>query len=291
MGAGCDLSVTMTGPEDGEPVVLVHGMRDHALSMLFVQDALPGHRLIMPDLRGHGESDSPGVYGFNLFLADLRAVFNQFVPDKAVLVGHSLGGHLSTRFTSFFPDKVSKLVLMDGMGPPRMSEEELEVMDENLIRHWGELIDTLLEPVRTHRVMQDLDAAKARFRRNNPLLGEATLELLVTQGVKPHGDGLIWKWDPGVESIWSTFSGDEGEKLMGLIQCEVLIMTGEHGLDYWTAHRESLKGADDYYQSELKRREDLFHKAESVVIPGAGHMLQYDQPAATAEAIAAFIRR
>ena len=90
-GANCRLNVLVTGPTDVQPVVVVHGMRDHAYSMLYLSEHLPDCRLILPHLRGHGDSEKPGYYGMLLFIADLKAVFDHYGLEDVVLVGHSLG--------------------------------------------------------------------------------------------------------------------------------------------------------------------------------------------------------
>ena len=48
-GAGCRLSVLEGGNPDGDPVILVHGMRDHAAMFTFLDEHLSDHRLLLPD--------------------------------------------------------------------------------------------------------------------------------------------------------------------------------------------------------------------------------------------------
>ncbi len=94
---GTSLAVTRTGPTDGPPVVLVHGMGLSTESWGEVPARLADrHDVIRYDLRGHGRSGDagPGGYGLRAHARDLAEVLRACVPDggRAVLVGHSLGG-------------------------------------------------------------------------------------------------------------------------------------------------------------------------------------------------------
>ncbi len=74
------------------------------------------HTVITWDMRGHGDSDSPGdpaEYSLALTLQDMLGLLDDAGADRAVLVGHSLGGFASLSFTLAHPDRVSGLVLED----------------------------------------------------------------------------------------------------------------------------------------------------------------------------------
>lgn len=286
-GAHCELSVLESGPADGTPMVILHGMRDHAWSMTVLAEQFPEYRVILPHLRGHGDSDKPGVYSLLLFVADLKAMFDHFGLDDAVLIGHSLGGHISGRFTSLYPERVQKLVLLDGMGPPGASEAD-EDQDEFRTGRWHQAVsDLLMEPLR--REMTDESEARDRLSRSNPGLTEAQIALVVDHGLDRSSTGVTWKWDPRVDSIWMTFSHAETEDAYRRVKCPVLMVTGERSLDYWAARRLHLADNSDYYDSEQKRRQALFQQAVWVVIDDAGHMLHYDQPEFTASEIRRFL--
>jgi pimeloyl-ACP methyl ester carboxylesterase len=81
-----------------------------------VADVLsPAHRLVAYDLRGRGESDKPDKgYSLAIHGEDLEALLDQFKLKKAILVGHSLGAHIALRFAATRPQRVERLVLIDG---------------------------------------------------------------------------------------------------------------------------------------------------------------------------------
>lgn len=104
------------GPVKGSAIVCVHGLTANHTCWASVADLLsPAHRLIAYDLRGRGESDKPDKgYSLALHNEDLLGLLDHFGLKKAVLVGHSLGAHIALRFAVMHPERVSKLVLVDG---------------------------------------------------------------------------------------------------------------------------------------------------------------------------------
>jgi pimeloyl-ACP methyl ester carboxylesterase len=104
------------GPARGRAVVCIHGLTANHTCWASVADLLsPAYRLIAYDLRGRGESDKPETgYSLAHHDEDLRGLLDHFGLGKAVLVGHSLGAHIALRFAARHPERVAKLVLIDG---------------------------------------------------------------------------------------------------------------------------------------------------------------------------------
>jgi pimeloyl-ACP methyl ester carboxylesterase len=104
------------GPATGPVVVCVHGLTANHTCWASVADVLsPARRLIAYDLRGRGESDKP-EHGYSLMhhTEDLLGLLDHFGLEKAVLIGHSLGAHIAVRFAATYPERVDRLVLVDG---------------------------------------------------------------------------------------------------------------------------------------------------------------------------------
>lgn len=104
------------GPAKGPAVVCIHGLTANHTCWASVADVLsPAHRLIAYDLRGRGESDKPDKgYSLAIHDDDLEGLLDHFGLKKAVLIGHSLGAHIAVRFATTRPQRVAKLVLVDG---------------------------------------------------------------------------------------------------------------------------------------------------------------------------------
>src|SRR5438132_95909 len=95
--AGVDLNVALLGPEDGPAVMLLHGWPDS--HVLWRHQALAlaadGFRVVMPDLRGYGDSEKPddvAAYGLPTLLADAVGVLDELDIAACDLVGHDWGG-------------------------------------------------------------------------------------------------------------------------------------------------------------------------------------------------------
>ncbi len=285
--AGCRLSVVEFGRSGSPAMVVLHGMRDHAMSLRVVAEAFPEFRVLVMDLRGHGESDKPGSYSMLQFVADLRALFDGYGLRRPVLVGHSLGGHIASFFAALYPDEIRQLILIDGLGPPQDPER---TSIEARIAQWREQVTIALQAGPARRIMKDAGEALARLKRNNPKLVDAMAREIVDHGIEPHPEGGVrWKWDPGVNSVWGTFSHDDSEDRYGCIRCPVLIVTGENSLDYWAQRRTGLDGEHELHRADLERRTGLFPEAIHEIIPGAGHMIHYDEPDLLVQAMRKFL--
>jgi FAD/FMN-containing dehydrogenase/pimeloyl-ACP methyl ester carboxylesterase len=116
MLAGVSTAVLEGG--EGPPVVLLHGPSANATHWMRV---LPGlarsHRVIAPDLPGHGASQPvEGRHGFAALLAWLGQLIERTCDSPPVLVGHALGGAIAARFAAGDGDRIRALVLVDALG-------------------------------------------------------------------------------------------------------------------------------------------------------------------------------
>ena len=119
---------------DGAPVVLaVHGVTATHRSWNSVAAAAPDLDILAPDLRGRGRSRAlPGPAGLHQHADDLAALLDHVGVDRAVVVGHSMGALASVVFADDHPDRVERLVLVDGglplyPLPGKSPEETMEV--------------------------------------------------------------------------------------------------------------------------------------------------------------------
>jgi len=111
---GVGLDIAVDGPDDGPPVVLLHGISSSTATYDFLVAELPRHRLLRLDFRGHGLSDrAPGDYLVDGYAADAEAVLEQVVGGPAVVFGHSLGGLTAARLAQLRPDLVTAVFLED----------------------------------------------------------------------------------------------------------------------------------------------------------------------------------
>jgi len=119
--AGLNCHYRQTGDPGASPVVLLHGGGSSAATWDTLAAALAtaGHRVIAPDLRGHGRSSRPGSYSLNSFRDDAVGLLDALALDHVALVGHSLGAHVAILVAQQHPDRVTRLILEDPPAPAR----------------------------------------------------------------------------------------------------------------------------------------------------------------------------
>jgi pimeloyl-ACP methyl ester carboxylesterase len=123
------IAVHPEGPEQGEPVLLLHGLGSTAAvwEQFGAEVAAAGRRALAVDLRGHGESSWPGEgYDFDTMARDLIALSEHLRLGPAALVGHSMGGRVALHVALRRPDLVTRMVLAE-TPPPRLVAPPAEV--------------------------------------------------------------------------------------------------------------------------------------------------------------------
>jgi len=257
------------GNRDAPPLILIHGGRDHCRNWDWVAEELRHDwHIIAPDLRGHGDSQwvSDGNYELIDYVYDLAQLIDQLGLAPATIVGHSLGGNIAIRYTGLFPDKVRKLVAIEGLGnsPQRQLEIEKLPMADRL-RQW--IADKHTAGSRQPRRYPTLEDAFARMRSENPHLSEAQARHLTIHGVNRNEDGSYsWKFD-NHHHVWRIVDLPR-EVLHGLwaaITCPTLLCYGEKS---WASNPlEDGRAAH-------------FNNARVKLFADAGHWLHHDQFAA-----------
>jgi pimeloyl-ACP methyl ester carboxylesterase len=109
------------GDPKGPPVVLIHGYTDNARDWVPLIPFLNKHyRLIVVDIRGHGQSDKPECcYARIDFAYDIKLLLDSLHIRKADIVGHSLGSMISQVLAEQWPDRVRKVILISSTGGPK----------------------------------------------------------------------------------------------------------------------------------------------------------------------------
>jgi pimeloyl-ACP methyl ester carboxylesterase len=245
--------------------VLVHGFLDFAYGWHEVAPLIGTH-VVAVDVRGHGDSDwaGPGGYYYYMdYVADLDDVIRQLARSRVIVVGHSMGGGVAAYWAGARPERVAGVALLEGLGPPDLSEVDVAARA-------GQWIDGWRNARRAFKPMASLEGAAQRLRKHDPLLAEPLALRLAEHGTKPHGAGLVWKHDPlHLTQGPYPFRRDVAAQFWRRITCPVLVVDGaDSQLNLPLAERAA-------------RRAEL-RGSRHVVVPGAGHMMMRHQPAAIA---------
>jgi pimeloyl-ACP methyl ester carboxylesterase len=103
------------GGEQGNPIIFVHGLTANAFCFqAFADDLARDHRVFAYDLRGRGDSDKPeSGYSIPTHAADLVELIDTWELNRPIIAGHSSGALIALYFAAHYPEKLSKLVLID----------------------------------------------------------------------------------------------------------------------------------------------------------------------------------
>lgn len=133
--SGGDLAVGIWEPvgEITDTIVAIHGVTASHLAWLDVVPTLPGVRIVAPDLRGRGRSNGiEGPAGMAAHAADIIAMMDALGLEKTMLVGHSMGAFVSVVTAYLHPERISRIVLVDGGLP---LEVPVGLNAEALVKH------------------------------------------------------------------------------------------------------------------------------------------------------------
>ncbi|HMO69402.1 MAG TPA: alpha/beta hydrolase [Novosphingobium sp.] len=254
------------GNPDAPPLILQHGGRDHARSWDWVAEQLRHDwHVICPDLRGHGDSAwSPdGNYAMDSFVYDFAQLVHTLGHDQVTIVAHSLGGNIATRFTGLYPEKVRRLVNIEGLGPAPKVREQIDAQPiTERMRKWIE--DKRKAAGRLPRRYPTLEAAYTRMKEENAFLSDEQARHLTVHGASRNEDGTwSWKFDNYL-NVWSVLDIPTPDviALWQAITCPVLMFYGAKSF------------ASD---PQADGRMAFFRDARLITYGDAGHWLHHDR--------------
>ncbi|HVN02758.1 MAG TPA: alpha/beta hydrolase [Caulobacteraceae bacterium] len=266
------------GNAQAPPLILVHGGQDHCRNWDWVaQDLRRDYHVIAPDLRGHGDSaHSPsGDYGLSGYVYDLAQLIHQQQLAPVKIIAHSLGGNIALRYAGAFPETVSKLVAIEGLGPsPTVMAQRASRSAPERLRNW--VVDKRAFAGRLPRRYASIEDALARMQAENRHLTPEQARHLTLMGVAQNEDGTYsWKFDNYVRTQSpSDFPEADLQAIWGEITCPILFV---NGTESWASNPEK--------DGRLKH----FRDGRVIEFERAGHWVHHDRLDAFLEAVRAFL--
>lgn len=255
--------------------VLLHGFQDVSWSWDLVAPALVelGYRVLAPDQRGFGDSarvPDGGYYYFPDYLFDLTEVVDGLCPAQSIaLVGHSMGGNVATMFAGLFPERVTKLALLEGVGPPAYGEDM--VIDRE--KAW---IDGVRKSRGRAEKPMSFEEVVRRLSIGHPGVRSEVLRARAKQLSRSVGDDqYVWSFDP----LHRTRSPIP------------------FSIDRWRTHAERITadtlciggGSSGFHPEDEAARVATIRGARSLEIEGAGHMMHWTRPEEVARLLVDFL--
>jgi pimeloyl-ACP methyl ester carboxylesterase len=251
------------GSHDKPPLLLIHGGRDHARNWDWVaQELRRDYHIIAPDLRGHGDSQWAigGSYSMVDYVLDVAQLLDAVQAFPITIIAHSLGGSIALQYAGVYPERVTKVVAIEGLGPPPSMIRNAPPHER--MQHWIAEMQSLAR--RHPRRYKSLEECVDRMREANPHLSPEVARHLTIHGSYRDEDGTyLWKFDNNVRAASPyLYSMDDAREIWGRITCPVLLL---RGTESWASDPEK-----DGRASAFKNYE--FHNIEK-----AGHWVHHDQ--------------
>ena len=206
--------VYWTWPGAGPPTLLLHGIGNYGRYWDLFADAVGGRlRLVAPDARGHGESARPaGEYAPADFTADALAVLDALKIERAVVVGHSMGGLHSINLAALHPGRLRALVIVDASPDPLPAGAERA---QRLLTG---------RPAR----FRDRAEARAYLERTSPDYAAAVYENRLAFAFREENGELVWRSDTAaLERIMrGRMPTEDRWDALARIACPTLVVRG-----------------------------------------------------------------
>ena len=273
---------------DLPPLVLAHGWMDVAASWQFMVDALTPsflqhRRILAADWRGYGLTEGPATDSYWLpdYLGDLDALLHKLCPSQSIdLVGHSMGGNVVMMYAGARPDRIRRLVNLEGFGmastrpsqaPGRLGQwlDELQAFDK------GELN---LKPY------PDAAAVAQRLMKTNHRLSQDKADWLALHWAKPDAQGQWRILGDAAHKVVNPYlyRVDEVLEIYKRIKAPCLVVeASDDSLSQWWKGKFTL----EEFHARLKSVENL----KIATLQDAGHMLHHDQAEALAKLLEDFL--
>ena len=263
--------------EGARKLFLLHGWMDVSASFQFLADALRGAwDVYAPDWRGFGltQRAAADCYWFPDYVADLDFILAQLQPNQAVdLVGHSLGGNVACLYAGIRPQRVAKLVNLEGFGLKAARPEEAPA-------RYARWLEELQNPPRL-RPYADFDALAQRLQHENPRLSADRARFLARHWGVGEGDEVRLRGDPAHKIVNPVlWRYEEAHAFWRQVSAPVLWVDG--------ADSDALRRIGLNAEQYAERRAAFRHLTHRTVAD-AGHMLHLDQPEAVARLIEEFL--
>ena len=238
----------------GIPLILLHGFPLDRTTWNDVAVLLaPGIRVIMPDLRGYGQSPvTGGVYSMGLLAHDLIGLLDHLNLGKVVLAGHSMGGYVSLAFAQAFPERLAGLALVttqSAADPPERRDGRLKLADE----------------VEKRGSIAVVEASLARYSPNSDVLERTKAVMLKADPLAVAG------------SLRGMAERADMTEFLSEVKVPTLVIAGE---------KDELIPA----QKSEEMVSALPH-GRLVLVPGGGHMVMWETPQIVAQALSALVQR
>jgi len=272
-------------PQPGQtPLVLLHGWMDVAASYQFMVDALAReHFIIAPDWRGFGLTNAVGAdtFWFPDYIADLDALLDHYCADTPVnLVGHSMGGNVAMLYAAVRPERVRRLINLEGFGLPATRPSQAPAR----YTQWLSELKQLRQGELKLRHYDTLDAVARRLIKTNPRLSPDKAHWLAAHWSAETAPGQWTILGEAAHKIINPqlYRVDEILAVFANIRAPMLMVeASDDSMAQWWKGKYALP--------EFHERLKAVPEVTIRQLPDCSHMLHHDQPELLARLIEDFL--
>jgi len=257
----------------GLTLLLIHGFMDAGATWDLVARRLAaaGHDVVAPDLRGFGQSDPVGpggYYHFADYVADISELCDTLAPRRLAIVGHSMGGTVSSLLVGTRPELAERLALLEGMGaiatPPAFAVDRMQA--------W---LRQLREAPRAPRALSSMQEAVERLVLRHPRVPREVIESRAPLLTRLDDQGrLTWAYDPLHRTTSPVpFHVEAFKVFLSRITCPTLVVDG---------------GPHGWHPDDEAERIACLQDVTIFEMKTAGHMMHWTAPQRLSERLLEF---
>ncbi|MFT6482914.1 MAG: pimeloyl-ACP methyl ester carboxylesterase [Candidatus Azotimanducaceae bacterium] len=266
------VAAKLWGPESGQPTIALHGYLDNANSFDMIAPHLSGLRICAMDFAGHGLSEHRRhgeLYSGLNDIRDILAVADQFGWKTFNVLGHSMGAEIGSQLAGLFPERVEKLICIDGYSGTNQAKNTLD--------HFRSTIASSFKTASNLKVFPTLEAMTERLSQatgQNP----TSARCIIDRGHAKVEGGYTWRTDPRIKGSGPfELAQDQFHDLLDRTMAETLFIVADME-NTWLKRSIDLVTARDDEQMTL------------VSLPGHHHLHMQDHSDQVVTLINDFVR-
>jgi pimeloyl-ACP methyl ester carboxylesterase len=245
--------------ENGSPIIILHGIFGSSDNWLTIGKILgETHRVYMVDQRNHGQSPQSEDFDYNVMAEDLKEFIDDHKIENLMLIGHSMGGKTVMQFAMNYPDRFSKMIVVD--------------------------IAPKFYPVHHSMILQGLASINLKTLKSRTEANDLLKRFEENEGVRQFLLKNLWR------------NPEKNNEFDWRINVPVITKNIDI-VGFELSNEKSVKkpvlfirGSESHYiQPEDERKIwELFPDYELITIEGAGHWVQADKPKEFIEIVTQF---
>lgn len=258
----------------GEAIIILHGLYGSSDNWMSIAKVLSqNYTVYLPDMRNHGKSPHSDIHNYEVMANDVFEFMDSVLLDRAIIIGHSMGGKTAINFANKHPEKVSRLIVVDISPKSYLNKPEYNVYLKFHKNIMESLIDLSLEEYKTR------DELFVALRKKIP---DVHVRHFLLKNIKRDPKkGFYWQLNLNVlnQNLIGLMDGISIENYKGDSLSELPVLF--------------IKGEDSGYikEDDFEHLNTLFPLSNIVTISNAGHWVHAEQPERFIEVLLRFLEK